>query len=141
MCTLAVASNRIISLRHEKGQGSFLFTSLLFKKEISCVMFYSSQHDNNFRVNFESHFGDAVCLIVFFSRCILHCKIEFKFKIAVINCVSKEDANLFRWMHKSIYLRLQLQQRQQFERYIFGFYLLFDLNISCINVMNSCFYH
>ena len=79
-CALAVASNRIISLRHEKGQGSFLFTSLLFKKEISCVMFYINQHDNNFRVNFESHFGDAVCLIVFFlnASCIARLNLNLK---------------------------------------------------------------
>ena len=115
MCTLAVASNRKISLRHEKGQGSFLFTSLLFKKEISCIMFYLNQQDTNFRVNFESHFQRCRLFNGILSKCILYCKIEFKFKIVVINCVSKEDANLFRWMHNSIYLHLQLLLRQHFK--------------------------
>ena len=70
MCTLAVASNRIISLRHERGQGSFLFTSLLFKKEISCIMFYLNQHDKNFRVDFESHFRRCSVFYNILSKCI-----------------------------------------------------------------------
>ena len=100
----AVASNRIISLNHEKGQGSFLYPLYCLKKEISCTMFHLHLTLRILELFLSIVFKDAAEEICTSFKCILHLKIEFTFEIIIINCVSKEDANLFRLMHKSIYI-------------------------------------